>query len=51
MATHWDPVLVDCLEQMLEVLQNPPNVMGEHMPLHTCACLDHACRVHLNILR
>ena len=21
--------------------------MGEHMPLHTCACLDHACRVRL----
>ena len=21
--------------------------MGEHMPLHACACLDHACRVCL----
>ena len=27
--------------------RNPPNVMGEHTPLHTCACLDHACRVRL----
>ena len=24
-----------------------PSAMGEHMPLHTCACLDHACRVRL----
>ena len=32
---------------MLKVLRNPPNVMGEHTPLHACACLDHACRVHL----
>ena len=31
---------------MLKVLRNPPNVMGEHMPLHVCACLDHACQVH-----
>ena len=32
---------------MLKVLRSPPNVMGEHTPLHACACLDHACRVCL----
>ena len=46
-VAHQAPVLVDRLERMLKVLRNPPNVMGEHMPLHACACLDHACRVRL----
>ena len=44
---HRAPVPVDHLEQVLKVPRNPPNVMGEHTPLHACACLDHACRVHL----
>ena len=46
-VAHRAPVLVDRLEQMLKVFRNPPNVMGEHTPLHACACLDHACRVCL----
>ena len=44
---HRAPVPVDRLERVLKVPQNPPNVMGEHTPLHACACLDHACRVRL----
>ena len=48
-VAHWAPVPVDRLERMLKVLQNPPNVMGEHTPLHTCACLNHACRVCLMV--
>ena len=47
MVAHRASVPVDRLERMLKVLRNPPNVMGEHMPLHACACLDHACRVRL----
>ena len=43
MIAHRAPILVDRLEQMLKVLWNPPNVMGEHTPLHAYACLDHAC--------
>ena len=41
------PVPVDRLERVLKVPWNPPKVMGEHTPLHACACLDHACRVRL----
>ena len=46
-VAHRAPVPVDRLERMLKVLQDPPNAMGEHTPLHACACLDHACRVRL----
>ena len=42
---HWAPVPVNRLERVLKVPRNPPTVMGEHTPLHACACLDHACRV------
>ena len=45
---HRAPVPVDRLERVLKVPRNPPNIMGEHTPLHTCACLDHACRVRRN---
>ena len=45
---HQAPVPVDRLERVLKVPRNPPNVMGEHTPLHACVCLDHACRVRLN---
>ena len=47
MVAHRALVPVNRLERMLKVLRNPPNIMGEHMPLHACACLDHACRVRL----
>ena len=50
-VAHRAPVPVDRLERMLKVLRNPPNVMGEHTPLPACACLDHACRVHLFVPR
>ena len=47
MIAHRAPVPDDRLEQVLKVPWNPPNIMGEHTPLHACACLDHACRVRL----